>query len=106
MFYLVVCSTGNQVEKPFSFLPALAQLRMSYIKEDSMFDVSSTEGASQVIAQLIQALAKVEASKKSDTIDKMDNTMVSAPETYFLDDDRFAFQSDLNYGSYSGINHG
>jgi hypothetical protein len=51
-------------------------------------------------------LAKVEASKKSDTIDKMDNTMVSAPETYFLDDDRFAFQSDLNYGSYSGINHG
>lgn len=73
------------------------------IKEEN--EEGDVEDASKVIAQLLRALAKMEASKVAKETTKI---AISLPQKGLpnFDHQKYAFQSDLQYGSYNGVIHG
>ena len=62
----------------------------------------SSEQTSKVLVQLIQALTKIEALEKQDTTQGL---LEQQPHFVGANQD-FVFESDLHYGTYSGLRYG
>jgi len=76
--------------------------RMSEEQEEAV----SSEQTSKVLVQLLQALTEIKALEKQDT-----NTQGFLPqrqeEPHFIGTNQdFVFESDLHYGTYSGLRYG
>ena len=63
----------------------------------------SSEQTSKVLVQLIQALTKIEALEKQDTT----QGLLEQQQPHFVGANQdFVFESDLHYGTYSGLRYG